>query len=210
MKHDLLPPDVIAMKGEIMNAAIQRITAELAGSPQEMALRIKRGMPTLADLNNEQLEQIARLVMTQRLTRELDTAVDLACIDWQEQRDTFLSDAKSPHTHRAYDSSLSKLEAWANLKGLNPLALTTIEADDFIRFLKAEDHSPATIRRDIAAVSAFYTWLERYHTAIKNPLRGTRIRPAKENKKERLFHPLPILRLLWTTFLPLNVRYWQP
>jgi site-specific recombinase XerD len=167
-----------------MNGIIQRITTEPAGSPEEMALRIKREMPTLADLNNEQLEQIAKLVTAQRLTAELNTAVDLAGVDWQEQQNTFLSDAKSPHTRRAYAAAMNRLEAWANLKGLNPLTMTTIQADQFIRFLKDEGRSPASVRRDIAAVSAFYTWLERYHGAIKNPVRGTRIRPPNENKKE--------------------------
>ena len=167
-----------------MNRIIQKITAEPAGSPQEMALRIKREMPTLADLNNEQLEHIAKLVIAQRLTAEMNTAVDLAGIDWKEQRDTFLGDTKSPHTRRAYAAALGRLEAWATLKGLNPLALTTAEADQFIRFMKDEGRSPASVRRDIAAVSAFYTWLERYHGAIKNPVRGTRIRPPNENKKE--------------------------
>jgi site-specific recombinase XerD len=124
--------------------------------------------------------------MTQRLAAELNTAVDLAGIDWAQKRETFLSDAKSPHTRRAYAAALGKLEAWASREGLNPLELNAASADQFIRELKAEGKHAASVRRDIAAVSAFYTFLERYHSQVKNPFRGTRIRPPNENKKETI------------------------
>ena len=168
-----------------MNAIVKKAAPIPAGSPQEMALWIKKEAPRLADLAPDQLEIIGKLVMAQRLAAELNTAVDLAGIDWQEQRETFLSDAKSPHTRRAYDNALGKLEDWAGLKGLNPLAVTAAQADQFIRSLKEEGRAPVSIRRDIAAVSAFYTFLERNTDGkIKNPVRGTRIRPPNENKKE--------------------------
>jgi site-specific recombinase XerD len=105
-------------------------------------------------------------------------------VEWQKERDTFLSDAKSQHTRRAYAAALGKLETWANREGKNPLSLAAADADQFIRELKAEGRAPASTRRDIAAVSAFYTFLERYHAAIKNPVRGTKIRPPRENKKD--------------------------
>jgi integrase len=165
-------------KGEDMNAIAKRITNTPVGSPQEMAMLIRREAPGLADLAPDQL------VMTQRLAAELNTAVDLAGVDWQKERGTFLSDAKSQHTCRAYTAALERLEAWASREGLNPLNLSASHADRFIRSLKAEGRAPASARRDIAAVSAFYTFLERYHAAIKNPFRGTRIRPPRENKKE--------------------------
>ena len=167
-----------------MTAIARRITETPAGSPQEMALRIKREAPGLADLAPDQLEMIAKLVMTQRLAAELNTAVDLAGVDWLKERETFLSDTNSEHTRRAYDAALGKLEAWASREGLNPLSLTAAQADQFIRSLKEEGRAAASTRRDIAAVSAFYSWLERYHAAIKNPIRGTRIRPPNENKKD--------------------------
>jgi len=169
-----------------MNAIARRITEAPAASPAEMALRIKQEAPTLADLAPDQLEQIARLVMTQRLAAEMHAAVDLAGVEWKKERETFLGDAKSPHTRRAYAAALDRLEAWASREGLNPLSLTAAHADHFIRSLKAESRASASLRRDIAAVSAFFTFLERYHAAIKNPFRGTRIRPPRENKKETI------------------------
>jgi len=167
-----------------MNAIARRITESPAANVAEMAMRIKREAPALADLNNEQLEQIARIAMTQRLTAELNRRVDLAGIDWQKERDTFLSDTKSPHTRRAYAAALGRLEAWASRENINPLEVNAVTADQFIRELKAGAKAAATARRDIAAISAFYTFLERYHSTIKNPVRGTKIRPRKENDKE--------------------------
>jgi len=167
-----------------MNAIARRITNTPAGSPQEMAILIRREAPGLADLAPDQLEQIARLVMTQRLAAELNAAVDLAGVDWNKERDTFLSDTKSPHTRRAYAAALGRLEAWASREGLNPLNLAAAHADHFIRALKAEGRASTSTRRDVAAVSAFYTFLERYHAMVKNPFRGTKIRPPNENKKE--------------------------
>jgi len=167
-----------------MTAIAKRIADTPAGSPQEMALLIRREAPGLADLAPDQMEMIAKLVMTQRLAAELNTAVDLAGVDWRKERETFLGDTKSPHTRRAYAAALDKLEAWASREGMNPLNLTAAHADHFIRALKAEGRAATSTRRDIAAVSAFYTFLERYHAMIKNPVRGTRIRPPNENKKE--------------------------
>ena len=170
--------------GNDMNAIAKRITASPAANPAEMALLIKNEAPTLASLTPEQLEQVARMVITQRLASELNTAVNLAGIDWAKERETFLGDTKSVHTHRAYAAALDRLEAWADREKINPLTMTAAQADQFIRALKAEVRAHASTRRDIAAVSAFFTFLERYHAAVKNPVRGTRVRPPNENKKE--------------------------
>ena len=169
-----------------MNAIAQRVTSTPAVSVQDMAMRIAREAPTLADLNSEQLEQIARLVITQRLTNELHTAANLAGIDYAAERETFLKNAgstDSKHTHRSYRSAMTRLEAYTERAKLSPLELTPARADDFIYSLKG-NAAPASIRRDVAACSSFFTWLERRHEGIKNPFRGTKARPALKNKKE--------------------------
>ena len=173
-------------KGETdMTAIAQRIIKTPAASPAEMALRIKQEAPTLADLNQEQLEQIARLVMTQRLAAEMNIAVDLAGINWQKERETFLEYTKSPHTRRAYITALNTLENWASRKGINPLEMNAAAADRFIHDMKAEGRAANSIRRDIAAVSAFYSFLDRNTDGkVKNPVRGTKQRPAKKNKAD--------------------------
>ncbi|MDR0473547.1 MAG: site-specific integrase [Treponema sp.] len=183
-RTEILLMETVKDKGENMNLIAQKITSAPTGSPEELALRIKQEAPGLSDLSPDQLEMIARLVMTQRLAAELNQKVDLAGIDWQKERDTFLGDAKSPHTRRSYAAALGKLETWAALKKINLLAMDASQADNFIRALKEEGRAPVSVRRDIAAASAFYTFLERTSDGkIKNAFRGTRLRPPNETKK---------------------------
>jgi integrase len=178
-------------------------------TPDEMARLLMEKAPTLADLTPEQLKAVAQVVMTQDLVDELRQKKNLAGIDWKEERAHFLDDTRSAATRRVYSAALDRLELWASRKQIDPLTLNASQADQFIRDLKAGhiafavksigkngkprgkkplaeglSPAPATTRRDISAISAFYSKLERYHDTIRNPFRGTRIRPPNENKKE--------------------------
>ena len=51
---------------------------------------------------------------------------------------------------------------------------------DWIADLRAQGRAPATVNVDVAAASAFWTWLERRHVELRNPFRGTKARPAKK------------------------------
>ena len=171
-----------------MDAIAQRITSAPAGSPQEMALRIKQEAPTLADLNADQLEQIARMVMTQRLAAEMNTAVDLAGIDYEKEKAVFLENASaSEHTRRGYRAAIGRLEAWTARHNVKPLELSPREADNFIYSLRneksektGEPNSPATVRLTVAAVSSFFTFMHRRHVSIENPFRGSKARPKEK------------------------------
>jgi site-specific recombinase XerD len=61
--------------------------------------------------------------------------------------------------------------------------MTPAQADDFIYSLKSAARAAASIRLDIAAVSSFFTFMERRHAAVKNPFRGTKARPERQAKK---------------------------
>jgi site-specific recombinase XerD len=168
-----------------MNAIAQRITTAPAGSIEEMALRISREAPTLASLTGEQLEQIARLVITQRLAGELNQAADLAGINYQAEKETFLNNAgktDSAHTRAGYRTALGRLDAWTAKNKINPLALSPAQADDFIYSLR--ERAAASIRLDAAACSSFFTFMERRHGNMKNPFRGTKARPGKKAAKK--------------------------
>ena len=170
-----------------MSAISQRVTASPAASPAEMAARIAREAPTLASLNQEQLEQIARLVMTQRLADELKAAVNLAAIDYHAEKRTFLENAghtNSAYTRTGYSAALGRLEAWTARQGIAPLELSPLQADDWIYALRSEGRAPASIRLDTAAASSFFTFLHRRHTAIDNPFRGTKARPGRKAVRE--------------------------
>ena len=162
----------------------QTETLSSASNIEAMALHIAQEAPTLAHLNQAQLEHIAKMVIAQRLTNELNQKVDLATVNYENQKQTFLDDTKSVHTRRAYKSALYKLEAWANKHGKAVVAMNAEDGDNFIRSLKTSERANTSIRRDIAAVSAFFTFLERYYACIKNPIRGTRIRPENKTKNE--------------------------
>lgn len=150
---------------------------------EALAHKIAQEAPTLADLTPYQLEAVARVVMGQRLAKDFDRRVDLAGIDYETEKETFLDQAgktKSPHTRRAYASALARLDAFAARRGLPVLDLKLRDADDFAYSLAAEGRSPASVRRDIAAVSSFFSFLERRYETIRNPFRGTKARPGKK------------------------------
>jgi len=168
-----------------MNAIAQRVTSAPAASVREMALRIAREAPTLADLTGEQLEQVARLVMADNLKNELAAAAAIAGIDYNAEKDTFLTRQNSEHTRRAYAAALDGLEKWAEAKRKSPLELSADEIDGFIYDMKAQGKAPATTRRNVAATSAFYSFLERSTDGkVKNNVLKTKQRPRSENKKD--------------------------
>jgi len=156
----------------------------------ELAQRIAREIPSLHDLAPEQLEALARVLVGQRLVRELDRKVDLAGIDYQAEKATFLEQAgrvKSPNTRRAYSSALGRLDSFAARRGIAVLAMKAKDADDFAYALAAETRAPASVRRDIAAASSFFAFIERRYEAIRNPFRGTKARPEGRAKKEAAY-----------------------
>ncbi|MBO4675291.1 MAG: phage integrase N-terminal SAM-like domain-containing protein [Elusimicrobiaceae bacterium] len=154
---------------------------------KDLAKSIVIEAPQLSDLNADQLEAIAKLVITDRLKDQMKKAVNLAGIDYEAEKARFLetnSKTASKQTARAYKNALKKLEAYAEARNISPLELTPATADDFINDLKKQDFSPATIRQAIATASSFFTYLERRVNnngiIISNPFRGTKARPAKK------------------------------
>ena len=76
----------------------------------------------------------------------------------------------SPHTRRAYASDLAQL-----VQHLGPEARPdTVQADDLRAFLAAGHRrlQPASIARKLAAIRAFYRWLAREQTLVRDPSAG--------------------------------------
>ncbi len=154
---------------------------------RQLVRQIVRESPQLADLSKEQLEVLARAVVVDNMKEDLARRVELAKIDYQAERATFLKNAgrtRSPHTERAYRAALDKLEAWAATKGLAVLEMGFKDADDYAYSLSAEGRAAASVNRDIAVASAFFSWIERRHDSIRNPFRGTKARPKPEAKRD--------------------------
>jgi integrase len=172
----------------LMNLMIQTLADNPAITLEDMAVKIKQEEPAFfAGLNAEQQEQIKKWVKFQRLANTLNAKVDIAGINWSAERETFLTNAgreKSKHTYTAYSAGLNRLEDYAGKIKINPLSLTPAQADDFIYAMQTEGRASASIRRDTAACSSFFTFLERRHAGIRNPFRGTKARPAKKETRK--------------------------
>ena len=167
----------------IIPANEQGLNAAGNQAVKDLAQRIATEAPELADLSAEQLDRIAQVVVAQQLTNKLAAEARTAGIDWTAERLTYLESLNSQHTRIAYHQSIQRLEQWADYSKLNILQLTPKQADDFTYSIKAEGRAPASVRRDIAACSALYTWLSRRHEGITNPFRGSKARPKKQAKK---------------------------
>jgi len=121
--------------------------------------------------------------MAQEKVKELDDLVRLERIDYQAERDKYIAQASrtgSLRTKALYAASLARLEGWCTRQGFSPLELTPARADDWIESEKALGRASASVRLDVSGASAFWTWLERRHTELRNPFRGTRARPARK------------------------------
>jgi site-specific recombinase XerD len=154
---------------------------------KEVAQRIAHESPSLADLGADQLEKLARIVVTETLKDDLRKAADLERVPYQEERETFIQRAGrtgSAHTRIAYRSALDRLDEWCKRQRISPLELTPARADDWIESLKAEGRAPSSIALMVAAASSFWTWLERRHPELRNSFRGTRSRPAKKARRK--------------------------
>ena len=134
----------------------------------------------------EQKTQAVQFAALLDTAQKMISAAGIAGIDYGIEKETFLNNAGrtgSIHTRAGYRAALDRLDTWTARQKINPLELAPAQADDFIYSLRA-NRSTASVRLDTAAVSSFFTWLERRHAGIKNPFRGTKARPAEKAVKK--------------------------
>jgi site-specific recombinase XerC len=134
------------------------------------------------EMKNQAVNFAALLDTAQKMI----SAASLAGVNYEKEKAVFLANAgktESAHTRTAYRAGLNRLENWTAAQGINILELTPAQADDFIYSLRG-NRAAASIRLDTAAASSFFTWIHRRHTAIENPFRGSKARPAKKAVKK--------------------------
>jgi len=157
----------------------------------ELMARTIAGLAELAGIKDfskwtpEEFLQSVEDAKRNRRAEIVTRKMDIAGIDYITERDTFINNAGrsgSKHTRRSYSSALERLETYADRAHISPLELTPQRADDFIYSIKGTA-AAGSIRRDIAACSSFFTFLERRHEVIKNPFRGTKARPMDSASK---------------------------
>jgi integrase len=172
------------MKDDREDIDMNAITTRAGQDIQDMA-KVLAAYPTPDKWTPEQKTQAVQFAALLDTAQKMITAAGLAGIDYAAEKETFLNNAgktDSLHTRSGYRAALGRLETWANREGINILELTPARADDFIYSLRGR--APASIRLDAAAVSSFFTFMERRHASIKNPFRGTKARPGKKAVKK--------------------------
>jgi site-specific recombinase XerC len=160
--------------------------ATRAGDGIKELAAILANFPAPDKWTNEMREQAVQFAALMDTAQKMITAANLAGVNYAAEKSVFLDNAgqtKSTHTRAAYRRGLDRLETWAARQGLNILEITPAQADDFIYSLR-DSRAAASMRLDTAAASSFFTWLHRRHTAIENPFRGTKARPAKKAVKK--------------------------
>src|SRR5208282_2539148 len=149
----------------------------------ERIAEIASSLPELEELSPEAATQIMRLAVVDELKDQVRRRVAAERLDWKAERATFISDKVSQRTRVVYDRALALLEAWMTTHKLTPSDLTPREADDFIRELRGRQGGQGkppdadTVRLVVSVCSSFFTFLERRDATIRNPFRGTKIRP---------------------------------
>ena len=152
---------------------------------EELARRLKVGMPSLSDLTRESLEEIAKTVIFQRLVRDLDFEVAVAGIDCEKETALFLENAGksgSEATLKTYTSELEKLARYCNQIKIRLIEFTPQHADNYIFHLINKGYSSASIALSVSVASCFCTFIERRHSdgvtvRFRNPFRGSRVKP---------------------------------
>jgi integrase len=157
--------------------------AKINALPPDVLGLIKQIAPELASLSETQREQVFKKAVYNKLAGKAEKVLTIVNLDWEKEREDFLNTYESPHTKRAYAIALTRFENWANREGINPAAANYGEIDNYIISLKAEKRAAASIRMNIAAASAFFSYLERGHDGVKNTFRSVKQRPKNEPKK---------------------------
>jgi site-specific recombinase XerD len=169
-----------------MNKTLSSTNKELL----QVAKTIAFDVPTLKDLTSEQLKKVAELVIMERYKNELNKEVELSKFDFCEMKDLFISTFGSENTKAAYKVALSQFETFCNGCGVsNLLAVSAAVIDDFIYSQVKENKSNSTVRRNVRALSSFFTFCERRSNGIiKNVVKGTKATPKEKTTNKNKFY----------------------
>ena len=160
----------------------------ISTSAEALQAFIQRESDKATDLSNMSAQEfIARFqkYADQERQEAFNKKIRLTKVEYDGEKDLFLDTFTSEDTRDAYCRSINFAEDYAATLDKSILEFTPAEADDFI--YSQMERSPASVRRDIAAVSSFFTFLERRHKGITNPFRGTRARPKKKGVRAEAY-----------------------
>lgn len=160
-----------------MDLIISSLKSKTDSLLENLVATLAKSSPTLSSLTEDQLMAIAKATIVDDLKDTMKRKVQLAKLDYPELKEEFLKRYKSSHTKLAYTSALLLLDQFLARAGTSAFEMKPRTADRFIASLQG---SPSTIRLIIAAASSFYTFLDRETDGrVRNPFRGSRLRPQK-------------------------------
>lgn len=173
----------------------------------ELIQNILTTSPTIDNLTVEQFTKAVTRRNENKIINDLDKLINIKQIDYNGEKDIFLnnvSKTKSRATKDGYFYALQEIEKYCSLQNIeSPLLFNSAMADDFIYYLTnnarnkfSKPLAPATIRRDVAGVSSFFTFLSRRHDFIKNPFLGTKARPEKKTVNRAVYPTARELELI--------------
>lgn len=146
--------------------------------------QIAAASPSLNDLSEEQLKEVASWYLKKKLTEEMETLVNASKVDQDKDIVLFLNQYDSPETRRAYIQAFKKLTAFCSRRQIDFISLNPALADEWILEERQSGRAPASVRKDVAAISSFYTFMERRYDFVRNPFRGTNARPKNKSSKK--------------------------
>lgn len=160
----------------------------------KIAKSIAFDIPELKDLSNDQIEQVAKMVILERYKNELNRQVDFSKYDFQKLKEKFVSGFGSKNTKSAYENDLKTFEKYCYENGFeNPLTLNASSIDDYIYSLINENKSNSTVRRNVRSLSSFFSFCERQTSGIvKNYVKGSRAIPKEKTTNKNKFYTFGI------------------
>ncbi|MCR4939030.1 MAG: site-specific integrase [Treponemataceae bacterium] len=114
--------------------------------------------------DNSDLNEKERKYLELKLTQE-------ECID------SFLEQFKNEYTKRTYKAAFKRIKDYCAQKNILLLNFTPTIADEWIRYEIETGRAPASVRKDVATISSFFTYMEKKLKTTWNPFRGTKARP---------------------------------
>jgi integrase/recombinase XerC len=133
---------------------------------------------SLDKLNENELEYITKQILVDRLKDELKLELKMSKVDLDALQDRWLSGFDSQATKETYGKGLQIFFDWIELQEKNVFNLNSIDIDDYVNYIQKQYNMNNSIRERIAAVSSFFSFLERHDIISKNYFKGCR-RPSR-------------------------------
>lgn len=170
-----------------MDGIMQRVVSGGVGAATlEETERAIAKAPGLEQLTPEQRMRIAEYVLVNRYAAAMNDDIDMLSTDYVKEKTTFLDTLKSDHTRSGYTYAFKAFESYLDGRGIaNPLKCTAAIADDWLNYMTQKKMASATVRRNAAGMSSFFTFMyRRTDGKIRNPFVGTKALPTKTPKKQ--------------------------